>query len=121
MASDTLEKALVEVGRDPSTVGADLSIIRRHMRRKVQIAWTDELDGVFYGTLTIGGIEWNVDLCYRQKYDVYRFRFYIPQDHSPQIARRFDAQANNPYAVCNDALALVGLLRLMKTLDLEKD
>jgi hypothetical protein len=121
MAIDTLENALVEVGRDPDTVGADLSIIRRHMRRKIQIEWTDSLEGVYYGKLLIGGIEWSVDLCYRQKYDVYRFRFYIPQEHSPQIARRFDAQANNPYAVCNDALAIVSLLRLMKTLDLNVD
>lgn len=121
MATDTLEKALVEVGRDPDTVGADMSIIRRHMRRKVQINWTDELDGVYYGILAIGGVEWNVDLCYRQKYDVYRFRFYIPQDHSPQIARRFDIQANNPYTVCNDAIAVVATLRLIRTLDLEKD
>jgi len=121
MATDTLEKALVEVGRDPQTVGADLSIMRRHLRRKVQVNWTDELDGVFYGTIQIGGIEWGVDLCYRQKYDVYRMRIYIPQDHSPQIARRFDVQANNPYTCVNDFLVMIAMLRMMRTLDLDKD
>ena len=121
MATDTLEKAEVEVGRDPDTVGADISIIRRHIRRKFQIEWTDELDGAYYGQVNIGGEVWNVDVSYRKKYDVYRFRFYIPQKHSPQIARRFDIQANNPYTVCNDAIAVVATLRLMKSLDLEKD
>lgn len=121
MATDTLEKAEVEVGRDADTVGADISIIRRHMRRKVQINWTDELDGVLYGILNIGGKEWNVDLCYRQKYDVYRFRFYIPMEYSPQIGRRFDVSANNAYTLCNDALALISTLRMIRTLDLEKD
>jgi hypothetical protein len=121
VATDTLEKAEVEVGRDVDTVGADMQIIRRHMRRKVQIEWTDELDGVYYGKCAIGGKEWQVDLAYRKKYDVYRFRFYVPQDHSPQIARRFDIQANNPYTVCNDAIAVVATMRLIRTLDLEKD
>lgn len=121
MAKDTLERAEVEVGRDPETVGADLSIIRRHLRRKIQIEWTDELDGVFYGKAVIGKKEWSVDLCYRKKYDVYRFRLYVPQDHSPQIARRFDIQANNPYTACNDLMAVIGTMRLIVTLDLEKD
>jgi hypothetical protein len=121
MAADTLEKAEVEVGRDINTVQADLQIIRRHMRRKVQIEWTDDLDGVIYGKATIAGKEWAVDRCYRTKYDVYRFRFYVPQEHSPQIARRFDVQANNPYTVCNDTIALVSTMRLIHTLDLEKD
>jgi hypothetical protein len=121
MATDTLERAEVEVGRDPETVGADLSIIRRHMRRKLMIDWTDELDGVYYGTCKIGKSVWQIDLCYRKKYDVYRFRLYVPQDHSPQVARRFDVQANNPYTVCNDLMAVVGTMRLIHTLDLEKD
>lgn len=121
MATDTLEKAEVEVGRDPDTVGADISIIRRHLRRKIQINWTDELDGVYYGILKVGDHEWNIDLGYRKKYDVYRFRMYIPQEHSPQIARRFDVQSANPYVLCNDLMAVVGTLRLIHTLDLDKN
>lgn len=121
MATDTLEKAEVEVGRDEATVGADISIIRRHLRRKITIEWTDELDGVYYGKCMIGRTEWQIDLCYRKKYDVYRFRLYIPQEHSPHVARRFDVQSANPYTMCNDLMAVVGTMRLIVTLDLEKD
>jgi hypothetical protein len=120
-ASEMMEKAEVEVSRDPSTVAADIQIIRRHMRRKLQIDWTEEIDGVLYGQCTIAGKAWTVDLAYRAKYDQYRFRFYVPQDHSPMLARRFDIAAVNPYTVCNDAIAVVATLRLIHTLDLEKD
>jgi hypothetical protein len=122
MATATLEKAEVSVGRDPDTVGADLTLMRRHIRRKVAITWTPPVeDGIFPGTFVIGQKEWQATLEYRQKYDVYRFMFYVTEDHSNNIARRFDITAKNPYTLCNDLIAVVATLRLIHTLDLEKD
>lgn len=122
MATATLEKAEVSVGRDPDTVGADISIIRRHIRRKVAIEWQPPVeDGIFPGVFVIGQKQWQATLEYRQKYDCYRFLFYVTEEHSDNISRRFDITAKNPYTLCNDVIAVVATLRLIVTLDLEKD
>lgn len=121
--SETLEKAEVSVTRDPDTVAADISIIIRHLRRKLKVAWGLEptADGAYEGVVLAGGIEWHCDLSYREKYDAYRFRLIKSAEHSNQMARRLDFAAVNPYALCNDVISGVATLRLIHTLDLDKD
>jgi hypothetical protein len=121
MATATLEKAEVSVGRDPDTVEADMTIIRRHLRRKIVIEWTGQDEGCFLGIFKVGQKEWQASLEYREKYDCYRFMFWITEEHSSNIARRMDVTAKNPYTLCNDVIAVVSTLRLIQRLDLEQD
>lgn len=122
MSSAILEESEAAVARDPDTVGADLQIMRRHLRRKVGVEWGDPTpNGEFPGTIPLAGKAWYCDLSYREKYDQYRFRFYIREDHSNAIARRFDVHAKNAYTLCNDVIAVHSTLNLVHILDLEKD
>jgi hypothetical protein len=121
MATATLEKAEVQVSRDPDTVAADLSIIRRHLRRKLLIEWTGQDDTCYLGVFKVGQKEWQATLEYREKYDCYRFLFWITEEHSDNIARRFDITAKNAYTMVNDTIAVTSTLRLIQRLDLEQD
>lgn len=106
--------------RDATVVEADLTLIKRHLRRKVRVDWGRDNDD-FLGTTIINGKEWLVELSYEKKFDCYRFRFERRQDHSDLINRRFDVTCHNAYTLLNDVIAFVATERLKGALDLEQD
>lgn len=105
--------------RDESIVESDMIIVQRHLRRKMQVQWSDAEP--FKGEVRIGKFVWECELDYRKKYDVYRFRITREQDHTSQINRQFEVTSHNAYTLTNDVMAVVSTLRLIGTLDLEQD
>jgi hypothetical protein len=113
-----MSTAMMADTKNDEQIEAEQAILRRHLRRRVNISWRsdDETKGEF----TLGQRVWSVELSFSKKHQKHRVRFTLVVPELG-IDRCFDTLSGNVYTVAKEAIVIHSSLRLAQSLDLMDD